>query len=85
MRRLAEDALAIVDALENERPFQHSSSLFRDPEFTARRFHEVYEALAPTFGYETRTESKVEWADLPTDNRQLMIATCAFLIGEANA
>ena len=27
----------------------------------AQRFHEVYEQLAPQFGYETRAETRVPW------------------------
>lgn len=40
----------------------------------ARRFHEAYERLAPTFGYETRPESAVPWEDVPEANRALMTA-----------
>ncbi len=46
------------------------------PEEMAQRFHEVYERLAPDFGYETREESCTEWEDVPENNRKLMIATC---------
>lgn len=44
------------------------------PEQLAQRFHDTYERLAPSFGYETRKESKVEWTNVPENNRQLMIA-----------
>ena len=40
----------------------------------ARRFHEAYERLAPDFGYDTRPESAVPWADVPEPNRLLMRA-----------
>lgn len=53
-----------------------------DPEALARRFHETYEALAPTFGYETRRASAVPWEDVPEQNKRLMIAVCAELTGE---
>lgn len=44
-------------------------------ETTARRFHEAYERLAPSFGYETRTETRE--FDPTTPNGRLMIAVCA--------
>jgi hypothetical protein len=31
----------------------------------ARAFHEAYERLAPSFGYETRRESAVPWEHIP--------------------
>lgn len=40
----------------------------------ARAFHEAYERLAPSFGYETRRDSAVPWEDVPEPNRSLMIA-----------
>ena len=44
-------------------------------ESVARLFHRNYEDLAPEFGYATRPESAVAWADVPEQNRALMIAT----------
>ena len=38
----------------------------------ARRFHEIYERLAPSFGYETRTETRA--FEPTTPNGRLMIA-----------
>lgn len=43
-------------------------------EALARRFHEAYERLAPSFGYETRTETRQ--FDPTTPNGRLMIAVC---------
>lgn len=40
----------------------------------ARMFHEVYERLAPSFGYETRQMTRV--FDPESANGRLMIATC---------
>ncbi len=40
----------------------------------ASQFHYWYEKLAPSFGYETRKESAVEWKDVPENNKNLMIA-----------
>ncbi len=55
------------------------NGLLQDEPFAerlARRFHEVYETLAPFYDYETRRESAVEWEDVPENNRRLMVATC---------
>jgi len=43
----------------------------------ARRFHEAYERLAPSFGYETRKETRA--FDPESANGKLMIAVCAEL------
>jgi hypothetical protein len=49
------------------------------PELLAQRFHEAYERLAPSFGYETRKASAKPWAEVPENNRRLMTAVCAEL------
>lgn len=46
-------------------------------EALARQFHEMYERLAPEYGYETRPESAVPWEDVPENNRALMQAVVA--------
>lgn len=38
----------------------------------AREFHETYERLAPSAGYETRPESRCPWDEVPVVNRALM-------------
>jgi hypothetical protein len=48
-----------------------------DAEQLARRIHEAYERLAPSFGYETRKETRA--FDPTTPNGKLMIAVCAEL------
>lgn len=48
----------------------------------ARQFHEAYERLAPSFGYETRKESAVPWDDVPEQNRSLMVAVCAEVLSD---
>lgn len=53
-------------------------------EALAQRFHETYERLAPQFGYQTRRVSAVPWADVPEQNRALMIAVCAELLEAAD-
>jgi hypothetical protein len=50
------------------------------PEELAKKFHETYERLAPDHGYKTREASAVKWDDLPSSNKQLMIATCRELL-----
>jgi len=44
---------------------------------TAEAFHEAYERLAPEFGYNTRAESALPWAEVPESNRLLMEAVVA--------
>lgn len=51
-----------------------------DAEGVAKAFHRTYEALAPDHGYETREESRTDWADVPEENRGLMVATAGALI-----
>lgn len=46
----------------------------REAEDVARLFHETYERLAPSFGYETRRASAVPWEQVPERNRSLMVA-----------
>lgn len=53
------------------------------PEDLAKRFHESYERLAPSFGYSTRKESAKPWSEVPEQNRNLMIAVCAEFLGSA--
>jgi hypothetical protein len=47
----------------------------------AQRFHETYERLASSFGYVTREASAKPWADVPEQNRALMTAVCAEILG----
>jgi hypothetical protein len=44
----------------------------------AMLFHETYERLAPQFGYETRTETRV--FDPNSNNGRLMTAVCEELL-----
>lgn len=48
----------------------------------AKAFHEAYESLAATYGYTTRKNSSVPWEDVPTQNKDLMIATVIHLLNE---
>jgi hypothetical protein len=51
----------------------------------ARQFHEAYERLAPSFGYETRPDSAVPWEKVPEKNRRLMTAVCGEVMATALA
>lgn len=55
------------------------------PEDVARYFHEAYERLAPSFGYETRKASAVPWADVPEPNRSLMVAVAGEVLATLDA
>jgi hypothetical protein len=56
--------------------------VIKTTEDVARRFHEVYEALAPSFGWETQNASAVPWDAVPEENRKLMIAVCQHVLPE---
>jgi len=49
-------------------------------EYLASLFHQYYEELAPEFGYKTREESAKPWADVPEQNKRLMIAVAEELL-----
>lgn len=53
-----------------------------DHDLIASLFHEHYERLAPSFGYETRRDSSVPWDDVPEPNRQLMGSTVAAVLAD---
>ncbi len=42
----------------------------------ARRFHETYARLAPTFAEEAHTESAVPWGEVPEPHKRLLVAVC---------
>jgi hypothetical protein len=48
----------------------------------AKRFHALYESLAPSCSYKTHKASRVPWNKLPVANRILMVAVCEQLIRE---
>lgn len=52
-----------------------------EAEKLARRFHEAYERLAPSFGYETRPETRA--FDPQSENGQLMVAVCSELLAQS--
>lgn len=53
-----------------------------ETERVARRFHDIYEQLAPSFGWKTQEQSAVAWSELPDENRKLMIATVGVIMQE---
>ncbi len=53
-----------------------------EPEDLARKFHEIYERLAPEYGYKTREASAVHWDDVPEGNKRLMIAVCKEILDD---
>lgn len=42
----------------------------------AKAFHDTYERLGPSFGWDTQQRCKREFDELPPENKRLMIATC---------
>jgi len=63
--------------------FTHPSATaldVQDAENMAIKFHEAYERLAPSFGYETRTDTRAFCAE--SANGKLMIAVCAEILGD---
>ena len=50
----------------------------------AKTFHQIYERLAPEYGYKTRDESAVAWENVPEKNSKLMIATCKAVLQETH-
>ncbi|MBC8462398.1 MAG: hypothetical protein H8D67_30880 [Deltaproteobacteria bacterium] len=56
------------------------SGVMAEAEYLAMMFHCYYEELAPEFGYKTREESAISWNEVPTQNKQLMIAVAEKLL-----
>jgi len=46
----------------------------------AREFHDTYEEEAKRFNWNTQSSCKVPFDDLPTENKTVMLRTCARLI-----
>jgi hypothetical protein len=67
------EADRILAALTQQH-FALFARVFAEP--LAQEFHETYEALAPDFGYRTREASAKPWAEVPDQNRGLMVAVC---------
>jgi hypothetical protein len=69
------DATERILRADNARLQMMVKRLLGDPERLARAFHNTYERLAPTFGYETRPDTREFEAS--SKNGQLMIAVSA--------
>jgi len=71
-----------MDGVEQSSPSSDTEPHARPytPEELAREFHDTYERLAPSFGYETRKESAKPWNEVPEQNRRLMTAVCREII-----
>lgn len=54
-------------------------------EALAQYFHETYEEFAPHYGYKTREASAKPWAQVPEQNKRLMIATCEAVLSRLAA
>lgn len=52
-------------------------------DYVAQKFHEAYEALAPMYGYTTRSESSVPWEQVPDANKMLMRAVVTQLLSRS--
>ena len=70
----AEAAGTSVWSFRPQSDLAHPEPVGLREEDVARLFHEAYERLAPSFGYETRKASAVPWEDVPEPNRSLMVA-----------
>ncbi len=53
-----------------------------DSEKLARSFHEIYERLAPDYGYETKPETQI--FNPHSTNGRLMIAVCEEILDNIN-
>ena len=58
-----------------------TEEIMGENEKLAKLFHESYERLAPNYGYKTREASAKPWSEVPKNNKDLMIAVCAEVIG----
>ncbi len=58
-------------------------SLERMAQQLAEEFHDTYERLAPSFGYQTRQDTRA--FDLESPNGRLMVAVCRQLLYKRGA
>ncbi len=65
-----------TDRVDDPRPEQYHA------ERIAAAFHDAYEDQAADFGYRTREATAVPWADVPANNRALMVATARRLLDD---
>lgn len=77
---LSVEEMQAVIAHKIPRPIETPEVELEPAEFIARAFHEVYEMLAPEFGYATRGASAKPWDNVPQQNRDLMVSTAMALL-----
>lgn len=53
-----------------------------EAEKLAKQFHDAYEELAPSHGYETREASRKPWSEVPEPNKGLMIAVAQRILDQ---
>lgn len=61
-------------------PESETNSFENQAEEIARSFHTTYERYAPNHGWETQQRSRVMWAEVPQENKELMIAVVKKLL-----
>ncbi len=82
------NTIGLTEAQKESRPIsdyrgiltKEQNPVSGNTEDIARKFHEAYERLAPSFGYETRKASAVPWEQVPEQNKNLMIAVCSEIL-----
>ena len=50
-------------------------------EALAKQFHDAYEELAPKMNWQTQERSRKPWAEVPEENKKLMVATVKKVFG----
>lgn len=56
-----------------------------EAEKLAKFFHDTYEELAPSHGYETREASRKPWDDVPEQNKGLMVEVAQKVLDRLSA
>jgi hypothetical protein len=72
---MKEEILVEMERLQKEEPKQGT---LEEANKLALLFHNTYERLAPSFGYETRQDTKE--FDFKSNNGKLMVAVCAEIL-----
>lgn len=78
----ANSAIAMQNDVDTETAHLPNVATSKEPSEVARRFHEIYESLAPKFNYTTREASAVPWDHVPENNKNLMVAVAQQLVDE---
>lgn len=53
-----------------------------DEKILAKKFHRIYEELAPKYKYETKKASRVDWDKLDKKHQELMVVTARRVLKE---